>query len=212
MFSTDQKDMKICSLNPRPEFHGEESVLAADIKVQFSAENTVLDEIDPALRPLLFKKGQIEDADLADQGMPEDYLTELTCKSLPKQFTLNWIGQGYRVVIHRGFTGKEDIPLITCKLDKLKITPKEGGTVDIELMIHCHPSPEELASISELLQVNADVTLEPPSAEQAAQMEIDAIKEEIGSEAETQEPDDSEFEWPKAEPPTSETTSEGIFQ
>ena len=84
-----------------------------------------------------------------------------------------WEGMGYRVVFHLGFSGQEDLYLINCKLDKFVFDLKEGGSVELSFNIKCHPSKEESGVLDHLMKEQVDITLEPPSAEKLAQMELD---------------------------------------
>ncbi len=50
MFQLDKHDVAFSNLNLRKENHGDEKVPAADLTFDFTAANTVLALIDPALR------------------------------------------------------------------------------------------------------------------------------------------------------------------
>lgn len=180
MFKLNQQRAKLSSVNPRAELHGEETNLACDLKFSFTTSNTKLDEFDKNLRPALFDlphEGYEED--LADQGTErdEDYRPVIRFPDLGK---INWgyKGAGYRLTIHQGYSGNEDVNLIDCQIDKFKFDAEAGGSVEIEFRVIAHPNSEEVGEICELLQQEVDISLEPPSAERQAQMEIDEATEE----------------------------------
>ena len=55
-FELKEHHASIANVNNRIQRHGEERQLAADIKFNLSAPNTVLDAFDPSLRKDLFRK------------------------------------------------------------------------------------------------------------------------------------------------------------
>ncbi len=140
--------------------------------------NSVLDMFSDELRDFLFKKRAPDQEYLADKGMDESYLSEMRFPLLQKKQAWGWEGAGYRLVIARGISGHEDINLINVELKKFKFEAKQGGSVDVEFQAKGHPSGEDVGSLFEELGEEVDLTLEPPSAEKLAQMELDSQRED----------------------------------
>lgn len=178
MFKLTNQICTLSSLNTRTEFHGDELKKAADINFKCTMANSVLDMFDDELRDFLFKKRAPDQEDLADKGMDEEYLSEMRFPLLQKKQAWGWEGAGYRLVIARGISGHEDINLINVELKKFKFEAKQGGSVDVEFQAKGHPSGEDVGSLFEELGEDVDLTLEPPSAEKLAQMELDSQREE----------------------------------
>lgn len=202
MFSINEKNCTISPLSGNAEIHGDEYVSAASFVIKFRDSNNLLDDIDPQLKHAFFTKASEEEMDMADKGMDENHLTKLRSPLLPKNFKLDWVGQGYRVIVHRGLNEDANIYLIMSKLSKLKVEPIEGGMVDYELTVYCHPDEKDGGALLHLAKQKADVTLEPPSAEKLAQMELDeqkkAIAEEEGDDYEDEQQSDpvADSGWP----------------
>lgn len=179
MFKLDTVNAKLTSVNPRSELHGEDTQMACDLKFSMTVSNTTLDMFDKDLRAALFTKARKEDMDLAEQGSdhPEDFTPLYRFPDLGK---LSWSyeGAGYRLVIHQGFSGEEDLVLIQTKIDKFRFTCKQGGSIDIDFRVVAHPNAKDMGKLCELIQNEVDITLEPPTPEQQAQMELDAEREE----------------------------------
>ena len=184
MFKLSQQDAKLTSVNPRSELHGESTQLACDLKFVTTLSNNKLDEFHPELRKTLFKRGDPEKMDLADQASDgEDYLNTPKFPDM-KTIPYAYKGLGYRVIVHNGFSDQSNINLINAQVDKYKFELLEGGSVKIEFRVIAHPTPEELGNLSRFIQNNVDITLEPPTPEQRAKLDIDNARGEIDEEEE----------------------------
>lgn len=177
MFKLDKSEMKLTSVQPRKEFHGEEKKAAVTLVFKATFHNEKLDMFPGKLREKWFREKAEEDKDLADKGT-DGRLTELNFDHLKTDtFELDYEAEGYRMVINYGISGDNDTVLILCKLSKFKITPKEGGIIDIKFnldaLVH-QGTCEESAQLHYMLDEMVTLTLEPPSAEERAQMEMDA--------------------------------------
>lgn len=176
MFRLDKQRVKLSSVNPRAELHGDDTEPACDLKFKFTASNAVLDMFDERLRHTFFDAPRPDglDVDLAEQGTDHDadYRPLLRFREIP---TIPWAyqGAGYRLEVDQGFSGKENIYLIKTEIDKFKFVPKEGGSVEVEFRVIAHPNAEDFGSLCMLIQQEIDLTLVPPSPEERAQMEFD---------------------------------------
>lgn len=176
MFKLVEQECQVNSVTPFAEKHGDETKPGLALKMSVTMANTVLDHFNKEIRTTFFKQVDPAEADLADQGMDhDDYLPALRFPEFEKM-ALGWKGAGYRMVICRGVSGYEDIILIDTVLDKFKFECLQGGSVELEFRIKGHPNEKEMGQLCSLLGQEVELTLEPPSAEKLAQMELDAMK------------------------------------
>lgn len=178
MFKLTEKTCKLTNINLRTEFHGDQHKPAADISFNLTMQNDVLDMFDKELRPMLFEEKPVHEKDLADQATDEAYLTQIRFPYLQKKLKWGYKGAGYRLSIPLGVTGDQDVYLHNCDIDKFEFEPKEGGSVVVFFQIHCHPTKDEIGRLYEKLSEEVELSLIPPSAEDRAQMELDAMRDE----------------------------------
>lgn len=159
MFEIKEKPVKLINVNPRPELHGDDTKLAADIKLQAQCANSVLDYFDRGLREMLYKRD--ESPDLVDR-LDADALTALR---FPKLGALkwDWEGVGYRLVVDWGLGGDSNIVLGDCKVDKVSLEAQPGGTVVVTFRVIAHPDAEDLGPLCELMQRDITIDLVPPA-------------------------------------------------
>lgn len=161
MFQLDKAQAKIANVNPRAEKHGEDNKLAADIKVELQAHNSMLDSFDKLLRPALFRKpGKGEQQDLIDKD-------GLTAVKFPRIEALVWDEEfpGYEIEIGSGLGLSEPLFLADVTVKKFRFEPIEGGSVIVTFNVICHPDTEEIGLLCSLIQSEAEVTLTPPTAQ-----------------------------------------------
>lgn len=129
--------LKLTSVNPRKEHHGDELVQAIDLNVRWETSNEALTMFDPWLRGALFYNAA------ADQGqgdltcVPEVW-PNLRMTKLVTPLKWDWEGVGYTMRIDHGLGGKSDLVLTGCKVKKFAITPKEGGTTFIDFQVQAN--------------------------------------------------------------------------
>lgn len=123
---------KCTHVNFRPENHGDDLQMAVDINVNFDLPNTALDMFDPDLRRALYCS-HAGDSGQADIDGVDKVLPNFRFPSMKVPF--GWEGQfaGYTVEFDYGLgdEGDSNLRLTLCKMGKFKITPTEGGTVNI---------------------------------------------------------------------------------
>lgn len=160
MFSLQEQAVKLTSFNPRAELHGEDRVPAADLGFEVKLPNTVLAEFHQSLRGMLYKRP--DQPDLADDG---DHMPDLR---FPEFGTLKWNHDyaGYETTIHWGASGKDNIVLSDCEVDKFKFECQNGGTVVISFRVVAHPTERDMGRLCSLIQQDVDVTLQPPAGAQ----------------------------------------------
>lgn len=169
MFSLKNQPSKINNVNGRPEKHGDEKKLAADLKIEIEVANDVLSEFHPALRSALYQKSDAAQGELLDKG------DNLTALRFPILGSLSWDVEmkDYTMIMHYGIGGS-DLTMIECTVDKFRFTPKDGGTVSVVFRVIIHPQATELGRVFDLsLQKTVDISLIPPD-EQKGQGQLAA--------------------------------------
>lgn len=170
MFELTNHKMKLSSVNPRAEMHGEERKPACDLKFDVDCASDVLIHFHSELRQMLFKKD--ETPDLVDQAQPD----ALTALRFPRLGTLkyDWEGTGYTVTIDYGLGEKSNIIIGDCTIDGLRIDPMNGGSVKIGFRVICHPESKQFGQLCELIQQDMEVTVTPPEAKTVQELFKDA--------------------------------------
>lgn len=156
---------KLAHVNPRAEKNGEDNVLAADIKIELNAPNSVLDAFDKSLRKLLFRKAQTGE----QSSLPLEDNDGLTGLRFPQLAPLRWDEDfpGYAMRLETGLgLPQTGITIDDVELKKFSIEPVEGGSVKLTFNLACHPDAETIGALCDLMQDVVELTLRPPAAVQ----------------------------------------------
>lgn len=161
MFELANQSAKLCNFNARSEVHGDDREPAADLKLQMSADNSILAWFAPSLKSALYRPAD-EGDDLVAQAFGE---TNLPCLKFPKMSGFGWDLQlvGYTLRIHYGTGGKSDIVIGDAIVDHFRIEPNEGGTVQLTFRVRCKPDEKQAGRIYTLQQRELEITLTPPA-------------------------------------------------
>ncbi len=160
MFQLESHDAVFSNLNLRKEKHGEDKVPAADMKFAVQAQNTILDTIDPAIRPAFFRKAKRGE----QQSLPIDDndLVALNLPILGKQKIELKIA-GYELRIDSLMGHIEPLFFADCKLKELTWEAIEGGSVSILLTVQSTLEDEDAAPLlAAWSRGEVTVTLVPP--------------------------------------------------
>lgn len=149
---------KVAHVNLREEKHGEEPVLACDVKVTADVPNSFLTQISPTLKSALYQpegEGAGTQAPLIDDG------THLSVLRFPQLGALKWEVKmaGAEVILH-GAKKADDVVLVG-EVNELRMAPKEGGTVEITFRCQFAPIPEQVAAVGALLGHQVKVSVRP---------------------------------------------------
>lgn len=163
MFSLNNETCKLISVKPGAADIREEHTLDADMIIELQCGNDTLSEFHPSLKALLFRAADANDgsADLF-QGVA-GYLPKLR---FPQIGSIKWESgavKGYTAVLHRGMSGKNDIQLDGCCIDKFTFTPQDGGAVTIGFRLITHPRPGDMGTLCEFIKHKIQLSLFPPS-------------------------------------------------
>lgn len=159
------------NVNVRPENHGDEKVTALDFSINFDAPNTILDAFHPKLREALFWDEAGDQGQATVDGVPATLPNFMfTHLELP----LKWDRQlsGYKMEIDYGLGDEEsNIEIPGCKVGKFKLTPKEGGSVNVAMQVQASTeslSAEQKGQLTDLpTKPTIQFRLTPPEVDES---------------------------------------------
>lgn len=187
MLRCDDQIATVSNVNIRSENHGDESVTATDINFTFETGAKVLDSFAKGLRGFLYsddeKSGQsrVPGTGSGDDGPQLRFNGVLGPLAIKKE------GIGYKVGIEWGdIASTVKLDFADVKICKIKVEPKDGGTVAVALQAQCKPKKEDYGDLALLLQKEIRLTLTPPSASELKrlQKEVEKKKEQDDDEKE----------------------------
>lgn len=157
MFELHQQQVKLSSVNPRAEIHGEKKKPACDLKFEYAAENEILMNFAPRLLVSLYTT-PTDQEDLIEPGRLSQLL-------FPKMGAFKWdiSGKGYSMLIGYGIGGPlSDIVLGGVDIDGFKLVPQNGGTVIVVFRAIVHPDEVAFGKLCSLVQQEVELTLTAP--------------------------------------------------
>lgn len=157
MFELHQKQVKLSSVNPRAEIHGEKKKPACDLKFEYSAPNEVLYGFNVGLLSALYELPS-DQADLIEPA-------RLSQIRFPKMGAFRWdlTGKGYALEIDYGMGGPlSNIILGGVDIDGFKLVPQNGGTVIVVFRAIVHPDEIAFGKLCSLVMQEITVTLTAP--------------------------------------------------
>lgn len=151
MFQLKKQDAVLAHINIRDEKHGDDSVLAMDLKITADLANSFLNQLAPGLMAALYQPEDAQ-APLLDDG----HAPVLRFPSLdPLVFNLNAVGTKF--VIH-GQTKADNIEF-EAKIKKITLECKQGGTVAIMFKAQILPEALESGKLPPLLGADIKVSV-----------------------------------------------------
>lgn len=117
------------SVQNRTEKHGDEDVPAVTLGFEITAANTLLDQIDPALRHCLYKAKDSDQQDIPDVE-PSTPVLRSNCIDLVKLTTVH---EGWRLLIDDGIDETDPMEFARGKVDKVTVDAKQGGSIVLRL-------------------------------------------------------------------------------
>jgi hypothetical protein len=173
MFEVDQVSARLTSVNPRAEIHGDDTVPAADLGLTFDAPNSILAHFGPQLLGSLYSKAVAKDAPPAAAQGELDTVPQVSNQphlrnpSIDGALKIRFEGIGYKVRFDHGLGGDSDIAFEGVKVNGIRLTPKEGGTVSVALRVQItDPEPGDLGHLCQRIGNDVRVSLEAPSSDQ----------------------------------------------
>jgi hypothetical protein len=123
-------EVHLATFTKREETHGDEKVPAVTIAVELTGANTLLDSIDPKIRHALYVavEGQ-EELPGVEPATPV-----LRCNSFEKR-TLTAAHEGWALAVDDGIDDTKPMLFGGCKVDRLQIEAKQGGSIILRFRI-----------------------------------------------------------------------------
>lgn len=154
--------VKLMHVNLRPEKHGDEDVPAIDLKFCLAASNAALDMFHPKLRDALYYNAEAEQGQEQIDGVPEVLPNRRFTAMEPIDWDLELPNR--IVVVDWGLGDDSNIKLHDCRVNRFKISPIEGGTVEIEFRVQTSQIPEgALDKLSKKLKQETAISILPPT-------------------------------------------------
>lgn len=123
----DKTEALLTSVTPRTEVHGDDRVFAISLGLKITGPNTLLDKLTPALRHMIYTAKP--DAEPELDGI-EASTPLLRCPGV-ELMNLKVSLEGWTLSIDASFDEDNPITIGGCKVDKFRISPSQGGTVDL---------------------------------------------------------------------------------
>tara|TARA_R110000868_G_scaffold411755_1_gene708941 strand:+ start:42481 stop:42972 length:492 start_codon:yes stop_codon:yes gene_type:complete len=152
MFTLKKQIAVLSHLNLRDEKHGEETVLAADLKIKADVPNLFLEQLAPGLRASLYKDDEDNPALFEDGHMPVLRYSQLE----PLKFAVPM--PSAQLVIQDEDPANPDLEF-TVAIKNILLDCRAGGTVAITFSAATLPDAHQVGSLSALLGSNVTVSL-----------------------------------------------------
>lgn len=155
MFDLNKDLVRIANINTRTEKHGDDDVLALDVKCEARMANAVLSKFSPTLKSCLYT---------VDEGATQDMLNPDHMPKLqnPQMGQIKWEFEIPSVLfrIHHGEDDAEDIVLSGASCNKFTFLCQEGGTVVVGFRIQVRePKEEDVTKLLFMLNKSVKVSL-----------------------------------------------------
>jgi len=158
MFELDQQEVRCTSASTNSENKGksEDTRLGMSLYFEFTGPNDLLDKLDPKLRPALYTR--------AAEGKQEDMTEHMPDLKFEKFPPLAWpyLGSGYEATIHSELEFSQTFELDDCKVDKITLTPRDGGVCGYKFRIYFHPELGDVGKLAAMEKHAVTLTLMPP--------------------------------------------------
>lgn len=168
MFALTDRTVTLGNFNPRVENNGpDDKKPAADLKIEMALPNTELARFHPDLQASLYCFDPQRGGDLVDAAKKDEDATYAPHLRFPKLGALAWDLEliGAKVTIAYGASGRGDIVLGDCKVNKFSLEPQDGGTVKASFRVQGHPDGKQAGKLYDMQGCEITLTIEPPKAE-----------------------------------------------
>lgn len=163
MFELSNQKAKLLSVRALGEQDTDNPKAELEMKWSCVVPNVLLAEFHPQLRDLLYKKP--EDATQPDMVDP-DIKSELR---FPDMSGFKWGKEyvGHTLVVPYGTGGKSDIKLEEVKVDKFRLLPIQGGSMQINFRTVGAPAEKDVGKLCSFMRCEIDINLIAPPPQTA---------------------------------------------
>lgn len=159
MFELDSTPATLMSVTPRTEVHGEDRVFAISLGLKITGANTLLDKLTPALRHMIYTAKPDSEPELP--GV-EESTPLLRCPGV-ELITVKASFEGWTLEVDHGIDETDPIALGGCRVDKFRVAPSQGGTVDLMFRIGSNDiDSTEAGLLCSHLSHEVSITLKAP--------------------------------------------------
>lgn len=123
-------EASLASVTNRIEKHGDDDVPAVSLTLVIEAANTMLDQIDPAIRQALYKP--VDDQDQLPGVEPATPV--LRCHSFDT-VALTTSHEGWTLQVDDSLDETQPMTFGGCKVDKFKVDAKQGGSIELRFRV-----------------------------------------------------------------------------
>jgi hypothetical protein len=161
MFDLTEHSARLKNINVRSEIHGDEMVPACDLKLEIKIANDFLSEFHPTLKNAIYRAPDANDSQTDLLKDEPGYMPSLRFQHLG---ALKWQQDysGYDLTIHYGISGRDDIHLIGCDVNKIVFDCQEGGSVVCNMRIQSTPDAPAIGRLCTMIQQDVTISLTPP--------------------------------------------------
>jgi hypothetical protein len=163
MFSFENQKCKLTDVNPRSEFNGDDTKLAADVKFHVRVANGWLANLHPSLKGSLFCRDADAQKDMVSESDPE-WLPNLRFPKLSSSFKWSEEIVGATLTVAHGIKPESNLVFDMARVRGLTIGVSEGGSVDLDFTVQIHPTEKQIGLLCSKIQNETEITLEPPQA------------------------------------------------
>lgn len=164
----DKQAMNLAHVNLRSEVHGQDRTGAIDLKFHMVGQAKLLDMVDPSWAAFLFFKDKKKATDLVDDQAEAPHARNNI--KFPMTCIRGMVGAKLKVRLPGQ---KEQVSFREVKVNKIEVTPKDGGIIDLKFRCQVYPNEEQLGKIGLMLQQEVQVTLTAGKEEVADTSEED---------------------------------------
>lgn len=140
----------LTNLSPRVEVHGDEEKRAADLAFSLTTSNLYLDMLAPGLRAALYTHAPGATQDMIDSEL-------LTKLRYPLMDAFRWMIALENAAVDIA----SNVMLRECKVNKVRISPLEGGSVEVAFRVQCYPSQDEAGTLYMLQRQEVRLSIIP---------------------------------------------------
>ena len=158
MFNLDNQQAKIAHVNLREEKHGDDDVLACDVKIEAKLSNDFLSQLSPTLKWSLYDR---DEEDMVS-GQDKNHMPVLR---YPLLGPLKWDNGivGGLFTIHAPVS-KNDQEFFA-DVNNLTLSPQDGGTVLVSFRAQFRPDAKQVSNLAQLLGKQVEISVAPPAEE-----------------------------------------------
>lgn len=162
----------LVSVTSRVERHGEEEVPAVSYGLKITSANTLLDLLDKDLRGAIYHAPRNKSIEGVDPIAPT-----LRCKAIEHVGVNVGPFEGWTLNVDHGIDEETPVTFGGCKVDKFKVAPIEGGSVELALRVGTSDISAESSGLMAMkLGQEIDITLIAPKV--AAEKSVASAKDD----------------------------------